>query len=130
MEHAEFLQLLEALARLDTEQVQTLKIALADSRPPGSKLIQRIEENFKIHPRCAHCHSDNVRKFGFQQGRQRYQCKDCHRTCNALTETPLANIKATDVLDQYLACMTTSMTLRPSARVCGISLDTSFHWRH
>ena len=130
MEHTEFLQLLEALTKLNPEQILTLQTAISDSSPTESKLIQRIEENFKAHPKCAHCHSDNVRKFGFQLGRQRYQCKDCHRTCNALTGTPLANIKATGALDQYLACMTTSMTLRPSAHECGISLDTSFHWRH
>ncbi len=42
----------------------------------------------------------------------------------------MAYLKATGALDQYLTCMTTSMTLRPSAGESGISLDTSFHWRH
>ena len=35
-----------------------------------------------------------------------------------------------DILCSVLECMTTSMTLRPAARTCNISLDTSFHLRH
>ena len=49
---------------------------------------------------------------------------------NALTGVPLVHLNVIAVLDTYLECMTTSMTLRSTARACGISLDTSFHLRH
>ena len=42
----------------------------------------------------------------------------------------MAHLNVIAVLDTYLECITTSMTLRPTARACGISLDTSFHLRH
>ena len=42
----------------------------------------------------------------------------------------MAHLNVIAVLDTYLECMTISMTLRPIARACGISLDTSFHLRH
>ena len=61
---------------------------------------------------------------------QRYQCKTCGRTFNALIGTPLAHLNVISVLDKYLECMSTSMPLRATARACGISLDTLFHLRH
>ena len=62
--------------------------------------------------------------------RQRYQCKACHKTFNALTTTALSGVHLLNRLDAYLVCMTDSMTLRQSAERCKVSLDTSFHIRH
>ena len=42
----------------------------------------------------------------------------------------MAHLNVVSILDRYLECMTTSMTLGPTARAFGISLDTSFHLRY
>ena len=132
MTDSDFCELLEVLSTLSDMQKSIVFATLnrSDNAVALPQIYQRLESNFSAHPRCGHCHSENVNRHGFQHQRQRYKCKDCGRTFNALTGTPLNHIKEPGVLDQYLTCMTTSMTLRPTARQCGISLDTAFHMRH
>ena len=131
MNDAEFRHLLESCTTLSDKQRTILQSILNRlSHQQSCLLYERLEDNFAAHPICQHCNSDNVRKYGFQSHRQCYQCKTCGRTFNALTGTPLAHVNVTSVLDQYLECMITSMTLRAAARACGISLDTAFHLRH
>ena len=130
MNDADFRGFLEVCTTLSNSQRDILRSVLCEPPRQSCQLYERLEQNFAAHPRCQHCHSDDVRKHGRQSNRQRYQCKTCGRTFNALTGTPLAHLHVMAVLDTYLECMTTSMTLRPTARACGISLDTSFHLRH
>ena len=131
MSDADFCLFLELLSTLNHEQRTLTLTTLQDAQNKVlPKLYQRLEQNFSAHPRCGHCQSEHFYRHGHQHQRQRYMCRDCGRTFNALTGTPLANVQVTDALDQYLECMTTSMTLRPTARQCGISLDTAFHLRH
>ena len=65
MDHLKFLSLLESLTRLNSEQLATLQKVMTQSQPTEPHLIQRIEENYTAHPRCAFCHSENIRKFVF-----------------------------------------------------------------
>ena len=131
MNAAEFRCLLESCTTLSDKQRAVLQSTLNKPfRQRSCLLYERLGDNFAVNPVCQHCNSDNVRKYGFQNHRQRYQCKTCGRTFNALTGTPLAHVNVTSVLDQYLECMTTSMTLRAVARACGISLDTAFHLQY
>ena len=131
MTERDFCRFLEHLSTLSEKQKSVVFTTIQDgsSRQGLPRLFQRIEQNFSVHPQCGHCHSEHVSRCGYQHQRQRYKCRDCGRTCNALTGSPLSYLKRPAVLDQYLECMTTSMTLRPAARTCGISLDTSFHMR-
>ena len=41
---------------------------------------------------CPHCQNRDVARWGQASGLPRYRCKACHRTFNALTKTPLANL--------------------------------------
>jgi hypothetical protein len=61
---------------------------------------------------------------------QRYCCKHCHKTFNALTGTPLAHLREKPKWLGYLAAMAQSLTVRRSAAEVGIHRNTSFHWRH
>ena len=126
----DFRQFLKSCTTLSHQRRDILRSVLGEQSQQPCQLYERLEQNFTAHPRCQHCNSDDVRKYGRQSHRQRYQCKNCGRTFNALTGTALARLRVTSVLDKYLECMTTSMTLGPAARTCDISLDTSFHLRH
>ena len=133
MERLQFLKCLEGIYALTSEQILLLKTALEDLVQPGaqqSKVMSRIEHNFANNPLCQHCHSRIVKRWGHQNGRQRYRCNQCHKTFNAFTGTSLSHLRVTGVLDRYVDCMMTSMTLRPAARECGVSLETSFRLRH
>lgn len=135
MEQKQFLSLLESIKSLSPEQVIILYNALPaldslDIEPDESQVLQAAEENFSEAQYCPRCRSDNVGGWGTQSKRPRYKCKDCKKTFNALTNTPLAWLRVKDKLDQYLDCMRGNSTLRLAAQQCGVSLPTSFLLRH
>ena len=70
-------------------------------------------------------------RFGHsRQGAQRYRCNDCGKTFTATTKTIFAHAKNPDLLPIYLGCMKHRLSLRESAKECGISLRTSFQLQH
>ena len=70
-------------------------------------------------------------RFGHsRQGAQRYHCNDCGKTFTATTKTIFAHAKNPDLLPIYLGCMKHRLSLRESAKECGISLRTSFQLQH
>jgi transposase-like protein len=80
--------------------------------------------------RCLHCRSERVRRWGIRAGRQRYRCQACEKTFNDLTGTPLARLRQLPKLGSYVSAMAAGATLREAASQSGISLGTSFSWRH
>lgn len=80
---------------------------------------------------CPHCQGRHIVRFGYsRQGAQRYRCNDCGKTFTATTKTIFAHAKHPDLLPIYLDCMKHRLSLRDSAKECGISLRTSFQLRH
>ena len=133
MERLQFLKCLEDICSLTSDQVLLLKTALEDLVQPGvqqSTVMSRIEHNFANHPLCRHCQSIAVKRWGHQNGRQRYRCNQCHKTFNAFTGSAFSRLRVVGALDRYVDCMMSSKTLRPAAQACGVSLDTSFRLRH
>src|SRR5450755_647745 len=45
---------------------------------------------------CPHCDSRDLVRWGHASALPRYRCKACSRTFNALTKTPLANLRMKD----------------------------------
>lgn len=79
---------------------------------------------------CPHCHSPKVYKRGKKKGVQMFQCRDCTKWFNETTGTPLWDIKLKHKWQSYLRCMQQGMSIRKSAKEVGISIQTSFDWRH
>lgn len=89
------------------------------------------EKRFAQGRFCPHCNSRNVVRFGkTKQGTQRYRCKDCGKTFTATTGTLFSHSRRPALLRQYLECMNQHLSLRKTAKICGISLKTSFTMRH
>ncbi len=79
---------------------------------------------------CPYCKSTNFQRWGKRSDLQRYRCKACKKTFNSLTGTPLARLKRKGHWLDYSECLRDSLTIRAAAEKCGISVDTSFRWRH
>ncbi len=79
---------------------------------------------------CPNCSSTNVYKRGKQKGVQMYRCNDCGKWYSETTGTPLYNIKLKPKMQSYLRCMEQGMTIKNIAEELGISIQTSFDWRH
>jgi len=80
---------------------------------------------------CLHCESTKVIKHGKKKNVQRFRCKDCGKTFNDLTLTPMANSKVSpEQWVDYAKCMVLGFSIRKSATYCKISVKTSFYMRH
>ena len=105
-------------------------IAALKGRLSLDEAIELIDRRFKAEPCCGYCGSKSVGGWSSQNGLARYRCRDCTKTFNALTGTPLAQLHRRDAWFNYAKALADGLSLRKAAARCGISLDTSFRWRH
>ncbi|WDE09433.1 IS1595 family transposase [Thalassomonas haliotis] len=102
-------------------------IQALDAEISTDELIQPL---FDVSSQCPHCHSRHLKKWGKSGAIQRYRCKDCQKTFNNKTNTPLAKLHKCHLWEEYARCMVLKLTLREAADICGINLKTAFLWRH
>lgn len=90
---------------------------------------QELEKSREKKP-CPHCSSTKVYKRGKQKGVQMYRCNSCEKWYSETTGTPLYDIKLKSKWQSYLSCMEKGMSIKNIAKELGISIQTSFDWRH
>lgn len=129
MKSTEFKRLRLAVSELDHQQRKQLLETLAD-QTDDVQVTEIIESSFDGKKACPHCHSVKLYRFGVVSGLQRYRCRDCKRTFNALTKTPLARLRHKEQWLTYLEAMTQSRTVRQSGAEAKVHRNTSFRWRH
>lgn len=89
------------------------------------------EQRYAKGVACLHCGSTGIIKYGKKSNIQRFKCKDCGKTFNDLTLTPMAKSPLpVDTWLSYAKCMILGLSLRKSAEVCKVGLKTSFYMRH
>ena len=123
MNTAQFQQWLAQLAILTTEQRAQLQTCLSAPTALSSDLIHKPDT-------CPHCQSPGLRSWGSSGGLPRYRCKDCGKTCNPLTGTPMARLRKRHLWQSYADALTQSLTVCKAAKQCGVSKNTAFLWRH
>jgi transposase-like protein len=79
---------------------------------------------------CPHCDNRDVVRWGQASDLPRYRCKACRRTFNALTKTPLANLRMKDKWAAQTEAMIDGVSTAKAARRCGVHYTTAFRWRH
>jgi transposase-like protein len=79
---------------------------------------------------CPHCGNRDVVRWGEASALPRYRCKACRRTFNALTKTPLANLRMKDKWAVQTEAMIDGVSTAKAARRCGVHYTTAFRWRH
>jgi len=79
---------------------------------------------------CPRCQGQRLYRHGEASGLQRFRCRDCGRTFNSLTGTPLARLRHKGKWLDYLDCMLDSRTVRKAAARLEIATNTSMRWRH
>ena len=129
MNRKDFKALVNELFDLPYDQKKQLINQLSNLiESEAESLIDSSDDNISCH----HCGGLSIKKWGKSNGLQRYKCKEecCGKTFNALTGTPLANLRQKDKWLDYISCMTDSLTLRKTAARLGINLTTAFRWRH
>ena len=129
MDDSEFKQFLADIPALTMDQHQRLEQALqqwTESRPVTALANDRLDDA----PVCPHCESTGLQRWGRSGGLQRYRCKQCRKTFNPLTGTPLARLRKREQWPAFSETLAGGDTVREAAASCGVDPSTSFRWRH
>ena len=79
---------------------------------------------------CPHCNSHEVAPWGSASAMPRYRCKNCKRTFNGLTKTPLARPRQKDKWLEQAKAMIDGVSVAKTAERCNVHHTTAFRWRH
>ena len=115
-----------------SSQRELLEQLLLEQELKGKVLQEAEQEVVKKRNKkpCPHCSSSKVYKRGKQNGVQMYRCNTCEKWYSETTGTPLYDIKLKSKWQSYLNCMEQGMPIKKIAKKLGISIQTSFDWRH
>lgn len=129
MREEELKDWLGGLRRLSALQRKLLRQQLeaADSR---DVVAEALDQRWARHPGCPHCNSLAVVRNGHADGRQRYKCRSCRRSFNALTGTPLARLRHSDKWLRQAEVLHRGLSVRKAARDLAVHRTTAFRWRH
>jgi len=120
-------------SRLPGDQQEELLEELLQSHELEGKVLARAEEDVSSKRKkkpCPHCSSTRVQSRGQQKGVRMYRCNDCTKWYSETTGTPLHQVKLKNKWQSYLHCMEQGMPIKKIAKALGISIQTSFDWRH
>jgi transposase-like protein len=129
MDNLEFQQLIAVLGELNEDQRRTVA-AIVSGHGDLAEVTSVIEARFATQVLCPHCQSTNVGSWGRACGLKRYRCRDCRKSFNALTGTPLARLRKRGTWKAYAQAVAESVSVRKAARRTGVSVPTAFRWRH
>lgn len=129
MRARELKQLLTLTSKLtpkQREQVMThLGAGLALDQASGIVQARMLQ-----HPGCPMCQAQHVVRNGQAGGLQRYKCRSCGVSFNALSGTPLARLRHRNKWLEQARAMDEGLSVRKAAAGMGVHRTTAFRWRH
>ncbi len=124
-----FTHLIREIPKLTNNQKHLLQHRLNDEINRGGTSLE-IDKCKGDDIQCPHCDCDQVQRYGSASGLQRYKCKVCSKTFNALTKTPLARLRKRSLWEGNLECLFDALPLWRVAERLGVAVSTAFRWRH
>lgn len=129
MRARELTRLIGTLSNLPRDQRKLVVSELAAMESCASS-IDVIETEMPARPDCPHCASRQIIKHGRCNGLQRFLCRHCNRTFNALTRTPLARLHLRGKWLGQAEALRDGLTLRQVSERLHVARSTAFRWRH
>lgn len=131
MEHRKFQQRLDELLAEATYGQAQKAIAALQQRGDGDEVQRLLNGRLEAAPQCPRCGSKRAEGWGRERnGLKRCRCLDCKRTFNPLTGTPLARLRKKECWLKYAGALNESLPVRKAGKVCQVSKNTAFKWRH
>lgn len=129
MVHSDFVQLLRQLASLSKGQQAQVRNALDAVQHKPLSTVASVLPGPRM---CPHCQAPprELRPWGSSHGLARLRCHVCHKTCNALTGTPLAHLRKREQWQLYAQALIEGVSVRQAGVRCGVDKNTAFLWRH
>ena len=129
MRQQQMTRLIHSLPQLTHHQLQQLASSL-QALLDHSQAIAVVEAHSGVCRACPHCSSSLLVKNGSANGLQRFKCRHCARTFNALTGTPLARLHLRDKWMGQAQALGEGLSLNQVAQRLGVAQSTAFRWRH
>ena len=130
MASKQFQNILHHVTALNYTQLKKLRHEV-EVNIANNQVGQAIADHEEQISHCLYCDSHELNRWGMtKQGIQRFKCKSCSKTFNALANSPLYRMRKSDKWIQYTKLMWDGVSLRKSAQALNITLRTSFRWRH
>jgi transposase-like protein len=98
--------------------------------PAAEETQAIVEERVQALRMCPHCQSMHVVRNGLARGLQRYKCRDCGSTFNALTKTPLARLRYRERWLSQTQALIDGLSITKAAQQLEVARSTAFRWRH
>jgi transposase-like protein len=117
--------LMAMIERLTPAQREALVTSLG-SRFANSEALDLVQGRVGRTPTCPKCRADKVVRNGQADGLQRYKCRGCGVTFNALTGTPLARLRHRDKWLLQAQSLDQGLSVRRAAARMGVHRTTSF----
>ena len=125
MKSSQFKEFLSQLNLLTFKQKARVGEVLRHAQP-----VDGLLGNLGVANACRHCQSKEYYRWGCESGIQRYKCRSCGRTYNALTKPPLAKLRKKTQWLSNAEAMLQGTSVKATAEMCGVATSTSFRWRH
>ena len=118
-------EILELYYKLSIAEQSELRIKLSNDSY-GDEISAPVQSC------CPHCTSSRIIHYGSVKGSKRYKCNDCKRSFGNYSHTIYSGIKKKDKFLLFKNIMLTegAIPLRTMCKRVGISVQTSFDWRH
>jgi len=129
MQTVELKQLLAMTRRLTPSQREELMAQLSED-VARDEVGTVIQGKVARHPGCPKCGGQHTVRNGQASGLQRYKCRGCGISFNALTGTPLARLRRRDKWFEQVQVMADGLSVRKSAARLAVHRTTAFRWRH
>lgn len=129
MKARELKQLFELTERLTPSQRERVLTQLHSAQAVDQVTVS-IEQRIANDLHCPRCGERRVVRNGQAGGLQRYRCRGCARSFNALTGTPLARLRKRDRWLEQAQALDEGFSVRKAARFMGVHRTTAFRWRH
>lgn len=121
----------EWIAQLTQLDKDYLRAYLSDNTVNTNDIPPELDEPLR-QKECPHCKSQRIIRHGrTAKNRQRYMCKDCHKTFTPVTHNFFRSSRLT--YKQWLTffeCEMTGCSLRETAYQTGLSVTSCFYLRH
>jgi transposase-like protein len=128
-----YADIIAAFKQLDEQTQEAIANYILSYIESGERIIKvsqlELSKQQERKP-CPYCGSERVYKKGKYKGVQVYVCRDCGRSYRETTGTSLYRIKKREKLGDYIKLMLQGCSIRCISERLGISVQTSFDWRH
>jgi transposase-like protein len=129
MDAAELKKWLASVAQLTLAQNAVLLKARSAS-DDEAEVGQLVHSRFAQLPACPHRVATRILCNSSASGLQRYKCRDCQRTFNDLSKTPLARLRMKAKWLQQQEVLVQGLILSMASTDLDAAASTAFRWRH